>query len=382
MDIGGDEVIQTSMLLVFLVISAFAPASIPVPSLQTSAFRGTSITLTVQLRSQSGLPIEDATVLFFHETQDVLLGTGTTNSTGHAQFIWAIPTLHELGPVQLNVTFRGDPERYLLPSMVPIPLTIFAQLQNYLNVTDVSGVPIGSSVQIGQVLLFHNQVTDDNMTPMEGVTVQLILEPDIILAEKNTPQNGSLVFRCTLNQTLSPTATFRVKSLNQGYHNGTESVVQVFFGNVTPLFVGLPSFWHPSHGYSLRGKLITPTNTGIANASIDLLDESGQAFSFSRTDNDGKFDFDLYGFTEFLHNNRYLILRYNGVLGHSGARAIVGIISSPPHNPFTQSIELTPSNAWVSVLHQISLATISCLTIGSSILTLRRKRSTKRIVSH
>lgn len=364
------------VLLAFLILSALAPAPIPVPSLQTSAFRGTSIPLTVQLRSQSGLPIENATVLFFHETQDMYLGTVTTNSTGHAQFIWAIPALHSLGPVQLNATFRGDPERFLLPSMVPIPLTIYAQLQNYLNVTDDDGVPIESRVQIGQELLFHTQVTDDNMEPMEGITVQLILEPGMILAEKNTPQNGSLVLRCTLNRTLSPVATFRIKSLNQGYYNETENVIQVFFENVTALFVGLPSFWHPSHGYSLCGRLITPTNTGIANASIELTSDSGQSLSFSRTENDGKFRFDLYESAEALHNSRYLILRY------SGAQAIVGIIASPPYNPFTQSIEPTPAYVWISVLHQISLVTIGCLTIGSSILTLRMKRSTKRIVSH
>jgi hypothetical protein len=382
MDIAGDEVIRTSAILVFLVISTIVVAPIPVPSLQTSAFRGTSITLTVQLRSQSGLPIENATVLFFHETQDIHLGTVTTNSTGHASFIWAIPPFHELGSVQLNATFPGDPERYLLPSMVPIPLTVFAQLQNHINITDANGVPVNSEVQIGQKLLFHTQITDNNMTPMEGIPVQLILDPDIILAEKNTPQNGSILLSCTLNQTLSSVAIFRIKSLSQGYHNGTESVVQLFFRNATTSFAGVPSFWHPSNGYTLRGKLITQTNKGISNASIELLSDSGQSLSFSRTENDGKFSFDLYELVEALHNSDYLILWYNGTLGLRAAQAIIGIITSPPYNPFTQSIEPTPSTTWISVLHQISLVTISFLAIGSSILTLRMKRSTKRIVSH
>ncbi len=368
-------------LLVILLVSALVTSPLPLPSPQTSAFRGTPITLSVQLTSQGGSPIENASVLFFHETHNELLGTTVTNSTGFARYIWLIPFTHELGPVQLNATFRGDPERFLLPSMVLIPLTVFAQLNSNFNVTDGNGIPIGSEVRIGQRLFFHTLITDDNMNPLGAITVQFIIEPNQILAEKTTPQNGSLIFSCTLNQTTEPYIIFKIKSLNQGYHNGTESSFQFLIRNTTVQFIGVPTFWHPSHGYSLFGKLGTFSGLGIPNASIELLLESGIVIKITQTENNGQFYFDLYEVIDSIQRNQFLILRYNGTPSQTGTKSIIGIIASPPHNPFTQSIEPTSSTALLPMLHQISIVTVSCLTIGTSLLTLRMKRSTKRIVS-
>jgi len=369
-------------LLVLLLVSTLVTSPLPLPTPQTSAFRGSPITLSVQLKSQNGTPIENATVLFYHESHNELIGSAITNSTGFARFIWMIPFDHELGPVQLNCTFRGDPERYLLPSMVPIPLTIFAQLQNNFNVTDENGYPVSSEVRIGQRLFFHTLITDDNSEPLGAVAVQFVLEPNKILAEKITPQNGSLVFSYTLNHTIESPIILKIKSLNQGYYNGTESTFQFLIRNSTSLFLGLPKFCHPSNGYSLEGKLSTLEGYGIPNASIELLLESGEVLKTTQTVNDGHFNLDLYDVSDSIRRNRHMTLRYNGTLGQSETRAIIGIIASPPHNPFTQSIDPISSSIWLRVLHQISILTVSCLTIGASLLTLRMKRSTKRIVSH
>jgi hypothetical protein len=357
-----------NILLIFLLVSTLATPPIALPAPPTNVLRGNAITLSVQLKNPSGTPIENATILFFHETQNELLGTAISNSTGFARFIWMIPFTHELGPVQLNATFRGDPERYLLPSMVPIPLTIFAQLQNNIIVTDENYNPMASEVRIGQRLFFHTLISDDLSNPLENITVQFIIGPNQLLAEHNTPHNGSLVFSCTVNQTSETQFTLIIRSINQGYYNGTATSFPFHLLNSTVHFVGIPIFWHPSIGYSLQGKLISFSGEGIANASVELLLESEVQLKSTQTDNAGHFYLDLYDVTEFIQGNHYLILRYNGTSGQKGARSIIRIIASPPHNPFTQSIEL--------------IIAVSCLTIGTSILTLRMKRSSKRIVSH
>ncbi len=371
-----------NVLVVLLLVSTLAASPFPLPTAQTSAFRGMPIALSVQLKNQNGTPIENATVYFFHETHNELLGTAITNSTGVAQFIWMIPLIHELGFVQLNATFRGDPERYLLPSMVPIPLTIFAQIQNQINVTDETGEPIGSVVRIGQRLFFHTLITDDNSNPLVGVTVQFIMEPNQILAQKTTLQSGPLIFSCILNQTAEAHIIFTIKSFNQGYYNGTEYSFEFWIQNFTVHFIGLPTFWHPSNGYFLQGRLDTSSGQALANASIELLLESGVLLKTTQTENNGRFHFDLYDVIELIQSNRYFILRYNGNPGYSRTKSIIGIIASPPHNPFIQSIEPTLSLIWLPILHQISIITVSCITIGTSLLTLKMKRSTKRIISH
>jgi hypothetical protein len=374
--------IQLNVLLILLLTTVLATSNLPLPSPQTSVYRGGPTTISVQLKSQSGTPIENATVLFFHETQNELLGTAITNSSGFAHFIWMIAPSHELGPVQLNATFRGDPERYLLPSMVPIPLTIFAKMQIELNVTDESGTPIDSDVRIEQRLFFKITVTDDNHNPLNAVTVQLIMEPNQIISERITLSNGSLIFSCLLNHTASSSFAFTVRSLNQGYYNGTEIKLQFLIQNSSSHFIGLPQFWHPSFGYSLRGKLLRLSGEGIPNASIQLLLEPVEVSKISQTENDGTFYFDLFDVFEYIQHSQYLIVQYKGTPGQSASRAIIGIIASPPHNPFTQSIEPASFLVWLPLIHQTSILIVSFLTIGTSLLTLKMKRSTKRILSH
>jgi hypothetical protein len=369
------------VILIFLLFSTLVASPLATPSPPTSAFRGNPTTITVQLKGQTGNPIDNATVYFYHETHNELLDTAITNATGYAQYTWMIPFTHELGPIQLNATFRGDPERYLLPSMVPIPFTIFGQIQNNVNITDENGDPVGSQVPIGQNLRFHTLITDDNSDPLSSITVQLILEPDTVLVEQSTPLNGSLTFHCILNQTAESVYIFTIKSRNLGYLNGTETSFQFSIRNFSVQFFGLPMFWHPSSGYSLQGKLGTTLGQGIPNASIELLLDSGIVLKNTQTENDGRFLIDLYDISEAIQRHSYLILQYNGAPGQSKTRFVIRIIASSPYNPFTQSLEPT-----TPILHpiffQISIIAVSCLTAGTSLQALRMRRSTKRVVSH
>jgi hypothetical protein len=368
-------------VLIFLLISVLVASPPPIPSPPTSAYRGNPTTITIQLKSQTGNPIENAVVYFYHETYNELLGTAITNTTGFAQYTWIIPLTHELGPIQLNATFHGDPERYLLPSMVPIPLTIFGLIHNNVNVTDETGNPVGSYVRIGQQLRFHTLITNVNSTPLGSIMVQFILEPDTVLAETSTPPNGSLIFDYILNETVEPVYTFTIRSLHLGYLNGTETSFQFMTRNSSVQFFGLPWFWHPSSGYSLQGKLGTATGQGIPNASIKLLFDSGIVLKTAQTENDGRFLIDLYEFSEAIQKNSYLILQYNGAPGQSKTRFVIRIISGSTYNPFTQTLE--PTTPVVDpIFFQISIITVSFLTAGTSLQALRMRRSTKRVVSH
>jgi hypothetical protein len=204
------------VLLILLLVSTFlgSHVSLPTPLTQAGAFRGAPFTIAVQLKDQNGNPIDNATVLFFHETHDNYLGSSITNQTGHTHFIWQIPGTHELGPIQLNATFRGDPQRYLLPSMIPIPVTIFAKLQNSVDIKDSEGNPISSPLTIGQHLFFHVIIQSDDMSPVAGVLVQLILEPDQVIREDTTLQNGSVMMSYVFNQSFESSVTFTIRSIN------------------------------------------------------------------------------------------------------------------------------------------------------------------------
>jgi hypothetical protein len=321
-------------------------------------------------------------VLFFHEDQNNLLGTVQTNTTGHATFVWQIPLTHPLGVAQLNATFRGDPERFLLPSMVPIPITIFAQMQAIISVHDQEGRPIDSRIKIGQPLFFHTTIQDDQMSPMENITVQLWRDPDQFITQKVTPANGSITLECLINSSVRSPVVFSVRSLNQGLYNGTEHRFEFSISNASAYFIGLPIFWHRSHGYEICGRLCQKTGEGLPFASIELLQETRSVIGSVHTQADGTFQLDLLDLLDQLSENRFIILRYNGSTGYSFVEAFIGIIPSTSINPFSQFIAITPPLRPSPLVHQISIIILSCLTITTTILTYRMKRTTTRIVTH
>jgi hypothetical protein len=374
------------ILLIILLSTALVglplPFPSPLPSTQIGAFRGKPITLTVELTSQNGTPIDNATILFFHETQNIFLGTVQTNTTGHAQFIWQIPGSHELGSVSLNATFRGDPERFLLPSMVSIPLTIFARLQNTINITDSDGNPIGTCVNLGQKLVFNVLIQDDQTTSLEGISVQLLKEPDLLITEGVTTQNGMMSLSCILNHTSDSKVTFLIRSMSQGFYNGTESRFQISIGNTSVQLIGLPAFWQLNCGKKISGKLRQNNGEGIPNATIEVLSERESLIGYSLTALDGSFSFNLLDFGERTRDNRFLIFRYKGGYGYHTTEVIVGIIPASTVNPFSQFVEIITPVELTKILHQLSIIIVSCLTIGTTLISLKMKRTTSRIISH
>lgn len=372
------------VFLILLLVVTFlgSPVPFPAPLTQTGAFRGNSFTIAVQLKDQNGIPIDNATVLFFHETHDEYLGSGITNLTGHTHFIWEIPTTHELGPIQLNATFRGDPERFLLPSMILIPVTIFAQLQNSVDIKDSEGNSVDSPLAVGQQLYFHITVRSDDLSPIEGILVQLIIEPDQIIKEETTLQNGSVILSCLLNQSLESPVTFTVRSMNYDFFNGTESSYILTIGKAFTNFIGLPAFLYLRGEIIITGQLCQISGSGIEDASIELLSETKSLITSTLTEPDGRFQFDLQEIVDSIENHRFLILRYNGSGGHTNAQAIIGIIQGVNGNPFSHFLEIIPAAGFSSLFQQFSIIIISCLTIGTTVLTIRMKHSTGRIVSH
>ena len=372
------------VLLILLLVSTFlgSPVPLPEPLTQAGAYRGAPFVIAVLLKDQNGNPIDNATVLFFHETHDEYLGSGLTNSTGHTQYIWEIPTTHDLGPIQLNATFRGDPERFLLPSMILIPVTIFAQLRNDVDIKDSEGNSIDSPLAVGQQLYFHITVQSEDMSPKEGILVQLILEPNQIIREDTTLQNGSVILSCLLNQSLESQVNFTVRSLNYDFFNGTESSYIFTIGKAFVNFIGLPAFLYLRGDTFITGRLCQISGSGIKDASIELFSETESLITSTLTESDGSFQFALQEIDDMIENHKFLILRYNGSGSHTKAQAIIGIIHGLNGNPFSHFLDIVPPAGFSPLLQQFSIIIISCLTIGTTVLTIRMKRRTGRIVSH
>ncbi|MFW9830179.1 MAG: hypothetical protein ACFFD8_00125 [Candidatus Thorarchaeota archaeon] len=369
-----------SIFIVLLISALIGASPLLPPSSQSGAFRGSPFPITVQLRSQSGSPIENASILFFHETHNQYLGDAITNATGHATFIWQIPITHNIGPVQLNATYRGDPEKFLLPSLILIPLTVYAQIVNNISIKDADGNLIPSIVNKNQQLFFHILVLNDQLLPLEGITVQLLQEPNKLIKEGLSSQNGSIILDCLVNQTINNEITFTIRSLTEGYYNGTS---QNFLFSIEPSarFIGLPTFWNPSNNLILNGRLCQVSGFGISNAPIELLHENNSSIAITNTDEEGYFHFNVTKVFRIIEKNQFVILRFNGTPENSPIEIRIGIIPGSSINPFEETIEIAPPDTFTPLLQQITIIVVGGIAISTAFLSIRLKRTTRRIVS-
>ncbi len=113
-----------------------------------------------------------------------------------------------------------------------------------------------------------------------------------------------------------------------------------------------------------------------------MLHETESLIKTTQTAPDGYFSFDLYDVIYSIVYNRFLIIRYNGTNGQGGATAVIGIIPGFTYNPFIHIIESIALLGLFPLFHQISIITVSCLTIITTVLSRKMKRTTRRIVSH
>jgi hypothetical protein len=170
--------------------------------------------------------------------------------------------------------------------------------------------------------------------------------------------------------------------MNINYFNGSQTSYHFTVGKTFTNFIGIPAFWNLHDGTPINGRLCQVSGSGIKDASIQLLTDTESLITYTFTEEKGNFQFDLEEIVDPIENHRFLIVRYNGSEGHTSTQAIIGIVQGPNGNPFSLYFDIVPSAGFSHVLQQFSIIIISCLTIGTTVLTIRMKRSTRRIVSH
>lgn len=369
-------------VLIIILLPMLVAVSAPPPSADSIAFRGTEHVMTVKLETELGIPIANATVKFYHEEQNVLLGSSLTNQTGYAVFPWQIPLTHTLGPTSLNATFSGDEERHLLPCYMPIPLAILGETALSVEVSDTAGKPIGGTVYPDQMLIFTVSVQDDWSQPLQAVSVHLWGTENQTIAEGTTAQNGSVVLRHQLGSTLAGSVLFTIHSLSLGYFS--EGELQLLYSVETSpsAFVGLPAFLKTGDQSIIVGKLRHAHADHVPMARIRMLLDDGQEIGETTTDEEGRFSYDLSRFLRRTIAARFVVVSYDGDTCHKPTRAIVGLILARVETPFSQLVEVVVPTEVAELLYSMGLVAAACTAVGSAYLTLKIKRATSRIVSH
>jgi hypothetical protein len=368
------------ILIFLLLVATLAGSPFPPPSPSLASFRGSTYLLTVRLTSQIGDPVDNATIYFFHEDNNTLLGTSTTNQTGFAIFNWEIPLTHTLGPTMLNATFFGDPERFLLPSYIPIPVTIYAQMNISFETFDEDGNPLTSTVFFGEKITIHVDVQDDTGLPLEGVNVSLYENNDELLLTNITNQTGSTSFNLILNDTEKLDYEFRLITESLGYINGSEVRIQYSISNSSTTFIGLPAFYQPNQ--EICGKLCQNLEKWIANATVYLYLDDTILLKETQTNQDGYFCFNSIHELSQISSGRFLTVVYNGNTVYKPTKALIGILPLTPIIPFRQKLEVERPQFPSVVFSQITVIGLTLLAISTVIIRRKINQSSKHFVSH
>lgn len=369
-------------VLFIVLFPLLVAASPPVPLADSIAFRGTEHAITVKLETELGVPIENATIYFYHEEQNALLGTSSTNQTGHAVFAWQISPTHKLGPTSLNATFLGDEKRHLLPCYVPILLTILGQTGLSVEVCGITGKPIRESVYPDQTLIFAVRVQDDQEQPLQGIWVSLLGTENQTIAVGGTAQNGVVVFRHRLGSTLAASVLFKVRSSSLGYLSGSELELQYSVDKSPSMFVGCPSFIKTGDQSVIVGRLRHEYGDSIPMARIRVLLDGVQEIAQTVADEEGRFCYNLDHELRRITSGRFLTVSYDGDSSHMPTRTIVGLIFARTATPFSQLVQVVLPTQVTEILYSIGLVAATCTGVGSAYLALRIKRATSNIVSH
>lgn len=370
------------LLLIVLLFTTVFGYTIPTPTEPLNAFRGTEHDIVVRLETPSGTPVHNATLYLFHEVQNILLDTSLTNSSGYATFLWLIPLSHDLGTTFLNVTFLGEPERYLLPSYLSIPITIYSQMQMVIEIVDNDGLPIGTTLHPHQDLILTVFLNDENTNPLGGITVHFLNGEDEIISEGVTSENGSITFTYQVNSDLNSSVAFKVRSLSQGYFTASEELLSFLIENSTTRFTSLPSFLQVNNQCFLAGRLRHKYGAGINGARIVLLLEGNSELLEGLTNLEGSFIFNLTQYRNQLVSAHFIVVSFEGNEVYQPAQAIVGLIQTSTPTPFTQNVGLVSAVSLTILSFQLQIVIFSCLALGSMITIVRVRRTTRSIVSH
>ncbi len=368
------------ILIFLLLVATLAGSPLPPPSPSLAAFRGSTYLLTVRLTSQIGDPIDNATIYFFHEENNTLLGTSTTNQTGYAMFNWEIPLSHTLGPTMVNASFYGDPERFLLPSYIPIPITVFAKMNISFETVDETGNPLTSSVFFGEEITIKVDVQDDRGVPLEGASVFLYENNDTLLLTKITNQIGSTNFSIVLNTTEKLYYEFRITTESLGFVNGSEVHLEFFISNSSTTFIGLPAFYQPNQ--EISGKLSQNLEKWIENATVYLYLDDEILLKETQTNHDGYFCFEPFQDINQISSGQFLTVVYKGDAVYKPTKALIGILPSTPIIPFKQKLDVDRSPFSSIVFTQMSVIGLTLIAICTAIIRRKINQVSKHFVSH
>ncbi|MHA1581852.1 MAG: hypothetical protein ACTSYM_05065 [Candidatus Baldrarchaeia archaeon] len=259
-----------AILVMFICINSFFTSEAHGQEI-TTAYRGQTIILSAVLEDDLGNPISNETLYFYDETNDVYLGNAVTDENGNAEILWSIPKNYTLGPITLNATFQGNPEKNLKPSYQAFQLVLKSKTYISALVTDTTLDPNDYIVAPGDEVIVNVTVVDDVGQPVEAINVSLF-ENDKIVDQEYANENGEAVLRYRLPLKIF---TNQIELLVQAgpyqYYEKSEYSITLYIRKVKTNMTFLkvePITVYRNQSVTILGKLVDEEENPLINAAI------------------------------------------------------------------------------------------------------------------
>jgi len=293
--------------LIFLVVaSGIGTAS---ADQEYVAIRGESITISVILLQNGtyGNPVPEQNIEFYDQTNNLLLGTDITNTTGLASIDWNIPTDYLLGPTVINATFRGNESLFLAPSYQSFILTILASTEIMLHDALLILAP-------DDTLSFSVVLQDDTSNPINNRNLSVFMD-DILLATAVTNSTGGASFSIHCNSSWSVLGENIIRIVHDqdivSYYERAETLFSVEIQKLQTSIQSDFSLDSIMLNESLNFEVELTSIDGGISSNLELILD-GNYLTVTSTDISGNCTINLVIDEEFSLGHHFLTIFYNG----------------------------------------------------------------------
>ena len=244
-----------------------------------------------------------------------------TDENGVFTAIYPVPANAALGPVLLEIKFNGS--EFYLPSYANATWNIFSHI--------VLTVDIPETVAVGQNISITGSVADNQLTPISGHQVELIID-GITITALVTDSNGEFSYDWTVSDLFEfGNRTITAYSGSQGYYRANSTDKVFFLAHRSDLTVSFDSNSQVTRGelWELSGRLFdidSLTNEGLEGETLEVYLD-GELVASTQTGDDGNWDVIIFAeqnLARGLHDIQFI---FPGSYSHIGTdEAVVGYV--------------------------------------------------------
>ena len=235
-----------------------------------------------------------------------------TDENGLFTAVYPVPADAALGPVLLEIRFNGS--TFYLPSYTNATWNIFSHI--------VLTVDLPETVAVGQNISITGSVADNQLNPIQGHQVELIID-GITITSIVTDSNGDFTYLWTVSDLFEfGNRTITAYSGSQGYYRANSTNTTFFLAHRADLTVSFDGNSQVTRGelWELSGRLFdidSLTNEGLENELLEVYLD-GQLVATTQTGDDGNWNVIIFATQDLTRGLHEIEIIFPGTFSHVG----------------------------------------------------------------